>query len=1128
MLKALLILGLLVVVQGDPLARYLTRDDFTYVTKQHQQKIRINKDGKREVHTKLQYHITKEEGRKQLGTYQIAYNSGSTKLQVVNASVTNGKKVSKVASHNIVDSPVVVSAHGFDAQNIVKIALPKLKLGSIIDIEYKEVEQNAALKDHFSKLMPFGVGSYEERRSIEIISDNKIYHQFNDPWKVLYVSSKTNEKGQYVISAKLKRPFGKLDALRALFSDPKYLTFLLVSTDKGLEGIVKKFAPAYENVINGPLPPTLEKIVKGTKEKAKLVDKVNYAISQIIQEYNYLGDWRTVQGQLIPKGFDKLEKTKYGDCKDFSSALTAILRKVGVKAWVAWTTRASVAFKKDYDTDLVFLGGFNHAIVYIQDAKGKEFWVDPTHQYANGLAINDDLASSMALVLNPEIKEAKTLPPINYKDHRVEIEQTYDFKDLNKASVEGRTRLAGRFSAEFIGAERKMSKPKIEEKVISMVSLGEKKTFPIVSGINLKDIVNRELDFLFKYTAEKTTRREKGNNFIMLPHNIGAYRLLNASTNDGMSDALVGMPYILKRKIAFKGVHFIGKRLLNCSIDSKWISLKRSIVEEGQDYIVYNEEMELKEPFISLAEFKNSNHSMLLEHLSNCYRQNSIQISLGARQGQSSSQKLAELFKELPLEERITKRSNIAVTVLKRMGRVKKSEYRLDDAHYLMMLNTQEDPSHEESYVYLSRITMMLGYYAGSQYSATSLSEAAQVIDVGIKHLGRTPKLLLKRAEINHSIKKDKAEVTKIIEEVLNKKDLNRDLSFLRLLSTNYQRVDGPDKYLAVMKEFKSKAETKEELLEYDRELAEFYSSYGNWKKCTEYYESYFKEMTDDYWSYNNVGICYRSQQQFDKAIATYKKALSLVHFGAATNGLVLSYIGKGNALIYEKKFAEAKLTFHNALAISAHKDAYYSLAVINFLEEDVDAGMANIGKVLEQTKGVRANILGHIFHLIEKLGNNKISNLSEKLLKSVTTTEEKLFIAVTIIKSLYDRKIYYEKKVNEMYDLVRGLELENRDLIEHNDYVKLNLASSYFMIGIMKNDILLFEKSMVLVDKVKNPKPYAKEIAMLRQSINIFESKTGRKPASLLWKGKKKAHIFLKEKFNYDLIDLGFPRNSK
>ena len=282
------------------------------------------------------------------------------------------------------------------------------------------------------------------------------------------------------------------------------LTFVITSTDKedNLNTVMKDVKSAYEKVINSRLPPTLDKILKGTMKEKDLKKKVNYAVSQIIKEFNYIGDWRTLEGQLIPKKFNELEKSKYGDCKDFSSALTAILRRSGVNASIAFVSRSPLNIKNSYKTNLFSPFSYNHVVVHIQDGK-KEYWVDPVSPHANGLLINDDISLSESIIFSKSGIRLRKIPLSNSKDHHIHMEKTYDFKSLNNIQVSGNMKFTGRFSAELLASSKKESMEKIKEKIIDFISFGEKKNSVDMNPFDLDSMINRDLNFTFKYKTKK-------------------------------------------------------------------------------------------------------------------------------------------------------------------------------------------------------------------------------------------------------------------------------------------------------------------------------------------------------------------------------------------------------------------------------------------------------------------------------------------------------------------------------------------------------------------------------------------------------------------------------------------------
>ena len=1111
---------LLFLISSNLYARYLSRDDFSFITQEHNNRIIVNNDGTREVYTRLKLKIAKEKARKQLAVYPIVYNATSSKIQIIHAEVVNGKKKYKVSPKNIVDTSITQSIHGFDAINIIKIALPNLKVGSIINIEYKEETKEEILKNHFSINLLFGIGGFIEKSKTEIISDRKIHYVVNDPWKVLKVESRKDKKGKNIFSIQQKRPFGNLSTIQSIQVEGKKLTFVLASTDKDWNKVMKDIKLAYEKVIDKPLPPTLKNIAKETIKKSNLKEKVNYAVSQIIKEFNYVGDWRTVRGQLIPKGFQELEKTKYGDCKDFSSALTAILKKAGVDASVAWVFRSSLAIKNYYDTDLVFPKAFNHAIVYIKDGK-EEYWIDPTNSYANGLLINDDISFSEAVILGKTEIKATKIPLVDGKKHFNSLEKTYDFKNLKDISVSGKMKFTGRYSAELVALSKKENKEKVKERIIEIASFGgEHQAFVKVEPFKLDNFVNENLDISFKYKSKDIIKNRFNQNLIVFPMN-NFNSLIEADTKSKITNTFLGNPGIANIKLTYKGIHFVGDKMPSCDIKTKWLDFKID-VNQTADAIVYNKEFVIKKPVILQTEFDSTDYKLLVSGLYRCIKKSYIQVKLGKGGKKNKIKKLSLLFKKLPLKKRVEKRKAIAIKLLENRGVNLDSQYTFEDAYKLLQLNLQEAPSDERSYTLMATVILNL---SRNYFPSNNRTEVEKVINSGIEKLGRTPYLLLSKASIQYSINKNKNNALRILQEA-EKKRKKRDMKFLDRLSSVYSKLKEEKRYLSVINEMKERSKKEKLPNRFWFWIAFFYDSVENWGKCIEYYNTYLKKNTNDRFAYNNLANCQDSIGKSDDAISSYKKALALGPFAGAEDGLAKTYINKADRLIKKKKYDKAKESIEQGLAIRPLQKAYTNLAMINFLQGDVKKGLSNLKKYRDMSNKYikKVDIFYEILMSARKIDNNVVQKVSEKLIETSgnESADIKLSVAFIIIADFFNKKDYDMEKIDKHFAVIQKIEKENTVLVKEDKVSKITLALSYLWVGIMKNDILLYEKAIKLIDALEVEREEKKKyIASVVRYINHIDRKIGRKPASFFWENKKKVHIFLQRNFKVNLINL-------
>ena len=121
---------------------------------------------------------------------------------------------------------------------------------------------------------------------------------------------------------------------------------------------------------------------------------------------------------------------KYGDCKDKSTLMVAMLRAAGIPAYVALL---SVESREDVPTDLPGMGLFNHAIVYVP---GKNpLWIDVTDRYAQlgQLPIPDQ--GRLALVTSAETTGLTKTPESSSKDNALVENREITLADNGPANI---------------------------------------------------------------------------------------------------------------------------------------------------------------------------------------------------------------------------------------------------------------------------------------------------------------------------------------------------------------------------------------------------------------------------------------------------------------------------------------------------------------------------------------------------------------------------------------------------------------------------------------------------------------------------------------------------------------------
>ena len=112
-------------------------------------------------------------------------------------------------------------------------------------------------------------------------------------------------------------------------------------------------------------------------------------------------------GSHTPRSPETVLRLRYGDCKDKTLLLIALLAEHGVTAWPALVNSEGAPV----DTWLPSPGAFDHVIVYVED-RGGGYFVDPTSALQGGAARSRYVPDyGHALLIRPGETELVAMPP---------------------------------------------------------------------------------------------------------------------------------------------------------------------------------------------------------------------------------------------------------------------------------------------------------------------------------------------------------------------------------------------------------------------------------------------------------------------------------------------------------------------------------------------------------------------------------------------------------------------------------------------------------------------------------------------------------------------------------------------
>lgn len=357
----------------------------------------VNKDGTYIHDIEYQIEIMKDSARDIYGTIYQNYMPAHSQIEILEAKTILNDKEYHVEKDKIEDKSVASMTTGFDESNNLMIAFPKVEVGSKIYLKYRIKHHKPLIDNHFEGSFFFGFKEIFEKTNLKITSEIPLNLLVNDHSKSLIYYNETKDNIQTINVIQNDTIYYDLTDESTIY-DNNNATYVSVSSFNNYEEIGNIFAPSFDKVVNQELPPLFEEIYQESKKYDNLDDLINFISISLNKKLRYMGDWRSVGGKFYPQDLSIVESNGYGDCKNFSSSMAAILNKSGYKAHVALVKRSwlpQIPFNS-----LSSPADFNHAIVYMQDKSGAEYWLDPTNTVSIGTMIFRDIEGRKALILD--------------------------------------------------------------------------------------------------------------------------------------------------------------------------------------------------------------------------------------------------------------------------------------------------------------------------------------------------------------------------------------------------------------------------------------------------------------------------------------------------------------------------------------------------------------------------------------------------------------------------------------------------------------------------------------------------------------------------------------------------------
>jgi hypothetical protein len=448
--------------------------------------------------------------------------------------------------------------------------------------------------------------------NVRIESELPLLLKVNDPWDSLDIKQEEKDKMHYV-EINLKKPTFEVlfHESENSYRDPAQCTRVSVSSEKDYTKIGQQIAKMYQPIFDEPLPQELETIKSLVSKEMSEVDCIDTAVTSLLDKLTYLSTFNTLEGHYAPRSLETIIKSGYGDCKEFSSCLAAILNKLGYTAKIACVYRGDVYL--DRQEDLPNIGkDTNHIIAKVIAPSGKIYWIDPTNAVSMADGIFPDIADRPALVLDLKNPTYERIPAIDYQHAVTRQQKTYTFQEDETVVIENVFRIEG---GEAIHLTENLTKYPLSLIKGALIKVFCDSSDPISPNVQLPESRSpkvRPIEGSLSYGDNHFINHTNLGNAFPLKSKWSEKYTSASSANEG--SLYVGPPRTWIRKEILKNVTAKDLHTLEFSIKTPWLNANRelSLKDEG---IIVIETVEILKSLISSQDLKSDQFNELKKTL---------------------------------------------------------------------------------------------------------------------------------------------------------------------------------------------------------------------------------------------------------------------------------------------------------------------------------------------------------------------------------------------------------------------------------------------------------------------------------------------------------------------------------
>lgn len=845
--------------------------------------ITVDKAGLSTSVREVEMKVLNEQGRNQLVIQSIPFIPDAMKIEVLKASsITDGIEssvdVKKVTIRTAGGSPGGIS-------NVKEVLIPynNIKIGSITKYTVRMSDTKVLVKGLYSAGYSFGVSTLEMAGKAKIRSFIPIYVKINDPWNIL-VSKEYKDGNYFVFEFEQKKPIFKIPSEFNPILRNNMISMVEVSTMNNWGTYVGPISEKYEKILEEKgLPPSFEKIVEHASKARTVNEKIDRVTSELATIMTYSGDWTSFDKMFFPKKISEIGKLKVGDCKDFSLATVAMLRKMGLQANVAMTMRKSgggisgkgLLIVEPISTSLVRQNFFNHAIVKVK-VGGEIIWVDPTNIVSNSSFPFNDIAGSYALELIKSAKDLEKIPHPALGQSLVTFDKSIKVNADNTVESITDFEMTGDYAKYVVEGAFTQNEEMAHKIMMAFLRTDAKSAKSLYEGINLKNRIAASLKGKQKSFGESLILDKESKKYFLAPLALSIRGLTSIGVKR-VTDMNLEGTFFEKSVVRVKGYDFIGFKE-GCTILSPWFTIRRKFLKD-QDGFQVHDLVELKKIEVPAGDVNSDKFQMSVGDIAECAGTQAVEI-----RKLDLNETLASRLKEYTYEKA-------------------KSEYDISgpksitgarNALHIAEQILSKDIKNKDALVLKARAIRKVGYKNESIDRSEYFDESDVILADLENKFPQDPQVLMQKAWGGYH-RNNQNEMMTYFKKAFAVSGRNWEL--YNLGANISEKLGKTDAALGSYAKALELAQTSSEKGSAAVGVAEMYFKKQQNEKAISYYKYAISANPENTWVAGNFMIILQGMKKWDEAITTGEEIMKTSAYGIGRRLLADAYAGKAKTI---------------------------------------------------------------------------------------------------------------------------------------------------------------------------------------------------------------------------------------